>query len=77
MDENTFYKTLLLADGAVTINDNGNTTAAYQTQIGNENLKELFQAEGDIWNEVKGYKYFGSDRAENPSEPISWIRKTG
>lgn len=79
--DNTFYKTLLLSDGAVTINDNGNTTAAYQTQIGNENLKELFQAEGDIWNEVKGYKYIGSDRAENPSDANlmdsdNWVKWT-
>lgn len=65
---NTFYKTLLLADRAVTISDNGTTQIASDIILGRENLKNIFQAEGDIWNEVRGYSYIGADRGANPAE---------
>lgn len=78
---NTFYKTLLLSEGAVTINDNGDTKAAVDTIIGNENIKSMYQAEGDMWNYVKGYKYTGSDIAQNPAaanltDPDLWTKWT-
>ena len=73
------YKTLLLANGAVRINDNGDTQAGADTILGNENIKGLFQAEGDVWNEVKGYEYKGSDIGKNPSltnlaDPTKWAK---
>lgn len=52
----TLYKTLLLADGAVTIKDNGNTQALADDIAGHENIKTIFQAEGDQWNYVLGYQ---------------------
>lgn len=73
----TFYKTLLLSERAVRIADNGETTVASDFIMGRENLKNLFQAEGDIWNEVKGYNYIGANRGQNPPvadlvDPDNW-----
>lgn len=77
--QNLRYKTLLLADGAVRINDNGKTEALAQTMGGYENIKSFFQAEGDVWNEVKGYEYKGADIAANPTwanltDPTRWAK---
>lgn len=80
-DENgdTFYKTLLLANNAVTLSDNGYTKAAYGLELGKENITSLFQAEGDMWNSILGYTYTGSDRNANPvfdnlADPDNWVR---
>ena len=49
------YRTLALTDSAVTLKDNGSTQFAMNTVTGKENLKNIFQGEGDMWNYVKGY----------------------
>ena len=74
--QNQCYKTLFLSEGAVTLADNGNTTAAAQTVVGNENIKQLFQAEGDMFNYVKGYQ-LKSTVGSNPTDadlstPANW-----
>lgn len=66
-DDATLYRTLFLTDGAVTLRDNGNTQYAMDTQLGNENITQLFQGEGDMWNYVKGYQ-LKSTVGTNPSD---------
>ena len=75
------YNTLLLSDAAVRINDNGTTSATAGEVRGFENIRSVFQAEGDIWNEVKGYEYTGTDIAANPTDanladPDKWKKWT-
>lgn len=65
--EATLYKTLFLTDGAVTLRDNGNTQYAMDTVLGNENISQIFQGEGDMWNYVKGYQ-LKSTVGTNPTE---------
>ncbi len=62
------YKTLFLSPGAVTIRDNGETKVGLQDKLGYENMKSLFQAEGDMWNYVKGYQLKSTaNPASNPA----------
>lgn len=74
--ENQCYKTLFLSEGAVTISDNGSTKAIAQTVAGFENIKQIFQAEGDMWNYAKGYQ-LKSTVGNNPTDadlatPANW-----
>jgi hypothetical protein len=61
------YRTLALTDSAVTLKDNGNTQFAMSTVTGKENLKNIFQGEGDMWNYVKGYQ-LKSTVGQNPDD---------
>lgn len=61
------YRTLALTDSAVILKDNGNTQFAMNTVTGQENLKNIFQGEGDMWNYVKGYQ-LKSTIGNNPSD---------
>jgi hypothetical protein len=65
------YKTLFLSPGAVTIRDNGETKVGLQDKLGYENMKSLFQAEGDMWNYVKGYQLKSTaNPASNPAMSV-------
>lgn len=72
------YKTLFLSPGAVTIRDNGETKVGLQDVLGYENMKSIFQAEGDMWNYVKGYQLKSTaNPASNPAlsvlaDPANW-----
>lgn len=63
----TVYRTLALTDSAVILKDNGNTQYAMNTVTGKENLKNIFQGEGDMWNYVKGYQ-LKSTVGNNPDD---------
>lgn len=67
----TYYKTLLLTDGAVTVGDAGNMEALL-TPVGlKENIAYAYQAEWSMWNNVRGYQLKSTAQPQNnPSDAV-------
>lgn len=61
------YYTIGLADGAATVEDNGDYYATVEEKTGDENIRRIFQAEYSFNLGLKGYAYEGT---KSPTDAI-------